>query len=98
MQLLAVGMTSAERLLVQIKKTQQVPKHPDEMTFNWDEQRRSDVVRRFKHPTKRTDSISAESRDHHQNVGDVGNRIVPANVRTRVKTSLNLIETFNSAS
>jgi hypothetical protein len=84
MQLLAVGMTSAERLLIQIKKIQQVPKHPDEMTFIWDEQGRSDVVRKFKHPTKRTDSFSAESRDQHQNVGDVGNRIVHANVRTIV--------------
>lgn len=41
-------------------------------------------MRKFKHPTKRTDLFSAESRDQHQNVGDVGNRTVPANVRTIV--------------
>jgi hypothetical protein len=56
-------MTSAESLSIQTKKMQQAPKHPDEMTFIWDGQGRSDVVRKFKHPTKRTDSFSAESRD-----------------------------------
>jgi hypothetical protein len=87
-------MTSAESLLIQTKKIQQVLKHPDEMTFIWDERGRSDVARKFQHPTKRTDSFSAESRDQHQNVGDVDNRIVSANVRTIVKTGVEELQSL----